>query len=155
MHASPPSDENMQSIHSLENKIVTLLRKDEVVCLQQSRVNWMVEGDKNTCFFIHRVASERKRRNHISKIRDDDGTAWEEEEYIERVFQRYFAKLFTAKDDIDMNEPLMLWSAKSQEKCMMNWWYPLWRRKLFRLSLKCIPRNPRVRMVCPIFYQKN
>lgn len=89
LHTSPNSKENMQRVRTMENKIIALLRKEEVFWLQRSRVSWMVEGDRNIGVF-HRVASGRKRRNHIFSIRDDDGIMWKEEEDIERVRQTLY-----------------------------------------------------------------
>lgn len=95
--------EMTQACRSLENRLAALLRKEEVFWLQRSRVSWMREGDKNTNFF-HKVASGRKKRNHIAKIEDEFGNVFPEEEDIQRVFVDYYTKLFTAKSNLEMEE---------------------------------------------------
>lgn len=98
-----PSVENIQEIRLLENKLAALLRKEEIFWHQRSRICWMKEGDKNTKFF-HRIANGRRRRNQIEEITDEEGVKWVEEEDIERVFELYYANLFTSEGNLEMTE---------------------------------------------------
>ena len=56
---------------------------------------WLKHGDKNTKFF-HLKASQRRRRNHIQRIKILDGVWMEEEEEIVVVVTNYFDSLFNA-----------------------------------------------------------
>ena len=49
-----------------------LLQKEEIIWRQQSRIQWMKEGDCNTKFF-HTRASTRRKKNRINRIQDDQG----------------------------------------------------------------------------------
>ncbi|KAK8628221.1 hypothetical protein V6N13_063931 [Hibiscus sabdariffa] len=48
-------------------KLWALIRREEQEWIQKSRLNWAVEGDRNTKFF-HLVASARRRSNYIGSI---------------------------------------------------------------------------------------
>lgn len=52
---------------------------------QRSRVQWHVQGDRNTSYF-HITATQRKRRNMIGKITAENGDVVTEERLITRVF---------------------------------------------------------------------
>lgn len=49
-----------------------LLNSQEIMWHQRSKVQWLSLGDRNTKYF-HSKASKRKKKNIISKIRDEDG----------------------------------------------------------------------------------
>ncbi|XP_057790784.1 uncharacterized protein LOC131007889 [Salvia miltiorrhiza] len=51
----------------VEAELDDLHSKEEIMWKQRSRVDWLVDGDRNTGFF-HRVAEGRKKRNHIREI---------------------------------------------------------------------------------------
>uniref|UniRef100_A0A803MP39 Uncharacterized protein n=1 Tax=Chenopodium quinoa TaxID=63459 RepID=A0A803MP39_CHEQI len=55
------------------------------------------EGDKNTKFF-HQRASSRRRKNTISKIKDDAGELHFGDENIGEVANNYFRQLFTSSN---------------------------------------------------------
>jgi hypothetical protein len=60
---------------------------------QRSRADWLHLGDKNTKFF-HMKASQRRKRNKIIELRDDNGTSWTDYKDIERVLLNHFNTLF-------------------------------------------------------------
>ncbi|XP_074315160.1 uncharacterized protein LOC141651341 [Silene latifolia] len=52
--------------------IASLLKQEEIFWRQRSRALWLKEGDKNTKYF-HQKEGQRKKKNHIAKLIDDDG----------------------------------------------------------------------------------
>ncbi|KAH6775310.1 hypothetical protein C2S52_012871 [Perilla frutescens var. hirtella] len=96
---------NVEKQRLVEGKMAELLRKEELMWKQRSRVAWLSEGDKNTSFF-HRMASGRQKRNCISQIRNSDGVLIQDINEVENVFRLYFVDLFTHREDIDTEETL-------------------------------------------------
>ncbi|XP_074318894.1 uncharacterized protein LOC141655729 [Silene latifolia] len=56
----------------LVRDIAKLIRQEELFWRQRSRAIWLKDGDKNTKFF-HRKATQRKQRNYIGRLVDDNG----------------------------------------------------------------------------------
>ncbi|XP_074297889.1 uncharacterized protein LOC141628680 [Silene latifolia] len=60
-------------------EVAELSRQEELYWRQRSRALWLKDGDRNTKFF-HTCASERKRKNYIGKLIDDNGVERNEDE---------------------------------------------------------------------------
>ena len=70
-----------------------LLLKQEIFWAQRSRISWLRHGDRNTKYF-HLKASQRRRRNFIQGIRNQDNIWLEEIEDIADVAIKYFENMF-------------------------------------------------------------
>ena len=81
-------------INSVRKEINDLLDSEEIMWHQQSRMQWMMLGDRNTRYF-HSKALDRKRKNAISRIMDENGIWHETKEGIANVAVSYFEKLYT------------------------------------------------------------
>ncbi|KAK6164141.1 hypothetical protein DH2020_001005 [Rehmannia glutinosa] len=97
----PSTDENNKASKIIEQKIHTLMKREETMWHQRSRVNWIKDGDKNTNFF-HRIANGRQKRNSIDHIKCDDGTIVEDEHEVANVLTKYFSSLFTSTTDLNL-----------------------------------------------------
>ena len=82
---------NHEQVKVLRGEVYELLVED---CLwhQRSLVDWLKSGDTNTCYF-HSRASQHNKRNFISKLILDDGSAVEDSKKIGEAFVDYFNKL--------------------------------------------------------------
>lgn len=84
---------------------------DEIHRLEESywharaRTNDIRDGDKNTKYFHHKV-SQRKRRNTIHGILDENGVWKKGREEICEVVKRYFVGLFATDNPVQMEEAL-------------------------------------------------
>jgi hypothetical protein len=76
-------------IKSLQVEIGELLEQEELMWRQRAKMHWLKEWDKNTRFF-HECVKQRRRRNVISQIEDEDGRTWSDPGEVEQVFSSYF-----------------------------------------------------------------
>lgn len=61
---------------------------------QKSRAKWLEYGDRNTKYF-HGVTSIRRRRNHITALRNDDGAWIDNSRDLECLAMDYYKVLFS------------------------------------------------------------
>ena len=72
-----PSVARDKEIKSVSSILDELLHREELMWRQRSRALWLREGDKNTKYFQCK-ASWRRKRNTISKLKDEEGV-WVED----------------------------------------------------------------------------
>ena len=77
--------------------------RDEVWWAQRSRASWLQYGDKNTKFF-HQKVTQRRDKNWVDRIQDDEGRWYEEEEDIAHVMTTFFQELFMRSEMIGEEE---------------------------------------------------
>lgn len=95
----------MTKIRAVEGKIGTLLEKEEIMWHQWSRIEWFQVRDRNIYFF-HLKASNRKRRNHIDRIKNI-GKEWKYKgPEITDEFNGYFRNIFFAVESLNMSNIL-------------------------------------------------
>lgn len=78
-----------------------LLPQEEKYWRQRSRVQWLKEGDRNSAFF-HRKASNRKAKNTIKGLNDEQGNWRNEPPEIKRLLLKYLQHISTA-EQVDRN----------------------------------------------------
>jgi len=61
------SEGELGELHNISMDIQSLSRLNTSICWQQSRLNWLCDGDANSKFF-HSVLVARRRRNSLSSI---------------------------------------------------------------------------------------
>jgi len=57
-------EEEIEEMHGLSEELFSLSRINSSICWQQSRLQWLREGDANSKFF-HNILSNRSHRNAI------------------------------------------------------------------------------------------
>jgi len=63
-------DEEVQELHELSVSLHSMARTQTSINWQESRMNWLSEGDANSNFF-HGVMSNRRRRNTVNLVNVD------------------------------------------------------------------------------------
>ncbi|XP_023891658.1 uncharacterized protein LOC112003691 [Quercus suber] len=91
-------ENNMDNIWQVRLALNSWLDTEEVMWKQR-------EGDRNTSFF-HTKASNRKQRNWIQGLEDENGLWQEWLDDIEHVAPQYFSSLFTSSQPSDMTKLL-------------------------------------------------
>ncbi|KAL8555997.1 hypothetical protein ACS0TY_003709 [Phlomoides rotata] len=92
----------LQMIRKKNKELYELLKLEEIWWFQRSRALWLKDGDRNTPFF-HKKASQRRRRNTISRIKTEEGEWIEEEEDIENYLRSYYEDIFTSVNPQNMH----------------------------------------------------
>ncbi|KAL0002042.1 hypothetical protein SO802_015823 [Lithocarpus litseifolius] len=89
-------------INQLRKEINDLLDSEETIWRQHSRVHWYREGDRNTKFF-HARASERRKKNTILGLWNDDGIWCDSKESNTATTISYFEKIDTTSFPTGIN----------------------------------------------------
>ena len=85
----------------ITDRIVELNHREEIMWQQRSRIQWLTAGDKNTKFF-HLRASQRKKRNKISKLKRPDGSITEDDQEMGRMTTEFYKNLYTSEGTRNM-----------------------------------------------------
>ncbi|XP_024156414.1 uncharacterized protein LOC112164456 [Rosa chinensis] len=93
----PISVEVQNEKKTLMDKLQSLLYQEELFWRQRSKVTWLKEGDRNTSYF-HRKTENRKRKNMLQGLFDEDGQWHDDDSGIAGVVADYFAKMFMASE---------------------------------------------------------
>lgn len=94
--AQPFSPNNYAEQKFLHSHYSQLLSQEEKYWIQRSRATWLKEGDRNSAYF-HRKGSNRKSKNTIKGLNDEQGTWQVTPEEIHRLLLSYFQQIFTAE----------------------------------------------------------
>lgn len=78
----------------LEKEVNLLLDKEAKMWAQRSKVLWLKDGDRNTKFF-HSRASQRSRRNYITKIYDTSSRLCTRPSQVIDIITKFYQDLFT------------------------------------------------------------
>lgn len=89
----------------VKKRLSELFEREEIMARQQSRVEWLREGDRNTSFF-HARASARIRNNRIKFLRKDDGSRCEDPEGIKGMVYDFYTSLFTSEPSVSIDAVL-------------------------------------------------
>ncbi|XP_038978394.1 uncharacterized protein LOC120108761 [Phoenix dactylifera] len=88
------ADEELGDLRSLLALHDGLLRQQETFWRQKLRIQWIVEGDRNTRFF-HQATVIRRHQNMIRVLRDEEGQLSEDPEMIQRIMESFFRARWT------------------------------------------------------------
>ena len=84
-----------------EKKLDDLHSKHEAYWYLRSRVAEVRDGDRNSKYFHHK-ASQRKKRNFVKGLCDDNGVWQEDGNSIETIFTDYFNSIFTSSNPSEL-----------------------------------------------------
>ena len=88
----------------LRREYRSILRQEEIMWYQKARDNRVRLGDRNTSYF-HTQCVIRRKRNHIHRLKLDDGQWCSNEERLAEEVLGFFRKLFA--EDTSMQETSM------------------------------------------------
>ncbi|KAK9995716.1 hypothetical protein SO802_020402 [Lithocarpus litseifolius] len=98
--------QNLERIHGVTEEINELLHHEEIYWRQRSRSLWLKAGDKNTNFF-HQRASQRRKKNNIMGLYDEEGVWHIDEDKIACIAEEYYKQLFTSSTSLNMDDVIV------------------------------------------------
>lgn len=101
-----PSQQDCRLEEALLTEIDQVEREIEVYWKQRSRMQWTCHGDRNINFF-HIMATNRKRKNQISHICDEEDNLVTDDKNICRVFVNFFKSLYCSVQPGFQHDPTM------------------------------------------------
>ena len=93
---APLSDQKINYKHYLKERLVLLLREEEIKWYERAKVKTLLEGDDNTRFF-HLVANGKHRKQHIYKLENDQGAVIGDDQLKNHITQ-FYKNLFGTPD---------------------------------------------------------
>ncbi|KAK9275219.1 hypothetical protein L1049_022481 [Liquidambar formosana] len=94
---SDASPENLAKDSNLQLNLDECFKREEIHWRQNSRIQWLKEGDRNTKLF-HLFTVIRGRRNSINLLKNEDGLWISNRRDIGDCFIRLFKELFTSSN---------------------------------------------------------
>ncbi|XP_035551737.1 uncharacterized protein LOC118349897 [Juglans regia] len=95
---------NVEEIRKVTKELHLTLEKEDLWWKQRAKRNWYKHGDRNTKYF-HACAKERRKRNFINEVEDENNRNFIGFQKVEETFRRFFGKLFQttnpSQDEID------------------------------------------------------
>lgn len=98
----------------IADRLVELYHREEIMWQQRSRILWLTAGDKNTRFF-HLRASQRRRRNLISKLKRADGSVIDIPQEMGNITTAFYKDLYRSEGIMNMEEVLATVPSKVTE----------------------------------------
>lgn len=89
----------------VEERMIELCYREEIMQRQRSRVTWLSEGDNNTQFF-QRKASARRAKNRITQLERVDGSTCTDLSELADMAKEFYGNLYTSEGTIGMEEVL-------------------------------------------------
>lgn len=93
MNESGPDEGNLAKILNAKLALTLKVDKEEVYWEQRARTNWIRMRDHNTSFF-HKATTQRKKRNMVKGLRDENGEWMEDESRLKEIASKFFMDLF-------------------------------------------------------------
>ncbi|MCI04113.1 hypothetical protein A2U01_0025157, partial [Trifolium medium] len=85
---------NQGRFEEVNRRISILLAQEEAFWKQRATVYWLRDGDTNSRFF-HATASARKKRNEITKLKNEEGNTMDSQHELCDIAMSYFKQLFS------------------------------------------------------------
>lgn len=84
----------MEALRQIHKELDDILRHEEILWAQKSRIQWLQWRDRNSKYF-HIFTLKWRNKNIIYSIKSSEGISLDREELITKEFQKYYEELFT------------------------------------------------------------
>ena len=146
--------EPTEEIKALKKEINKVTLREEMMWNQRSRALWVKCGDQNTKFF-QETASNRRRRNRIEGLCDNEGNWRENKEDVEGIILDYFKEIYSTSFPDEFGSSLEVVDKRVSDD-MNDALLKEFRVKEVRRALKQmhLTKSPGPNGMSPIFFQK-
>lgn len=103
--AFSPSASLINFENQLHKELEVILDQERDLWALKSRINWMIQGDRNT-YFYHMSALARRKRNHIALIKNEVGEWITKEGGVMDHFRKGFISLYTNSQMMVPQKPI-------------------------------------------------
>ena len=94
--ANNPSQRLIDLHKLLSGEMEKILDLEEELWGMKARINWLIQGERNTTFF-HITALNRRSRNRIAGINDPNGNWIVDIDRVKEIFLMGFKKLYSSE----------------------------------------------------------
>ncbi|XP_013614584.1 PREDICTED: uncharacterized protein LOC106320769 [Brassica oleracea var. oleracea] len=94
-----------EEISEALKELSTAPKAEELFWRQKSRVLWLRKGDTNSKYF-HALVKQRRARNRITQLLDENGNVVEDEEELVAIATSYFRQIFESSIPEDIADAL-------------------------------------------------
>ena len=144
---------SIEKVRRLKIELNELYDKEERMWQQRSWLQWLKCGDQNTKFF-HGSATQRKRRNFIKGLGDEDGTWHEDEDVFSGMLTTFYVDLFTSSNPHDLERALDGVQSVVTEEMRIDLARPYTVEEVeFAIKEMAPLKAPRPDRMPPLFYQ--
>ena len=98
-------DATSEEIADALKELSTALKAEEMIWRQKSRVLWLRKADRNSKYF-HALVKQRRARNRITQLLDENGNVVEDEERLVAISTSYFRQIFESSNPEDIADVL-------------------------------------------------
>ena len=95
------TDNEINLKHYLKERLISLLREEEIKWYERAKVKSLLQRDDNTRFF-HLVANGKHRKQHIFRLEQEDGIIVGDIE-LKKYITNYYKNLFGQPDENDIS----------------------------------------------------
>ena len=81
----------------VNEKLIEMYHREEIMWRQRSRLEWLSQGDKNTNFF-HLRASLRRKKNMIKALHNYVGAIVVDPDELKAMVNNFYQTLYTSKE---------------------------------------------------------
>ena len=90
------SQQEIELKHKMKDRLVSLLREEEIYWYQRSKSTKLLQGDRNTKYF-HLIANGKHRKTRIFQL-EQDGEIIKGDDKLKKYITRYYKSLFGLPD---------------------------------------------------------
>ena len=146
--------EDAVNIQTLWKEINELLKRESAMWKQRAKSFWHQSGDRNTRFF-HTVASQRRQKNRIMGLEDNNRVWQGSDEGIQSIVLNYFSSIYQSGQPSQFSPVTDAIERRVTEEMNDSLLKEFQLMRSSKLYTKCTLPNPQVQTVCPHSFFKN